>query len=275
MLYLIPLIIIIISLSIIIFIVVKKFPNLAAINIESIAKEKENKVKNRIMIERLARSYSNLRRATVDISKPLVENIKTTAKDFYQKTLELEKQSLKRNQPLKEIDISGQVKDKLAELEKALAAQEFARAEEIGISIVELDPQNLDVYDYLADVYLGQKDYKKARETCRYLLKLLNKNVSQTEDGSNKHRLANCYADLGWVYQLENKQNFSLSNFQKAVELEPTNPRFLDLLLKMSIILKNKKLAWQAFSDLKAADPGNQKLSELKEEIDSLPDLEK
>jgi hypothetical protein len=35
-------------------------------------------------------------------------------------------------------------------------------------------------------------------------------------------------------------------------------------------MLKNKKLALQVFVDLKNADPENQKLSEIKSEIDNL-----
>ena len=81
------------------------------------------------------------------------------------------------------------------------------------------------------------------------------------------------YADLGWIYQLERKNTYALANFQKAVDCEPSNPRFLDLLLKISILLKNKDLAWRAYNGLKEADPENKKLPELKEEITTLPDL--
>jgi tetratricopeptide (TPR) repeat protein len=135
---------------------------------------------------------------------------------------------------------------------------------------VELNPRNAEVYEILTKIYLEKKEYKKAREVCRYLMKLLVKGVGET--APEKHRLANCYSDLGWIYELENRPAQAAVNYQKAVDLEPNNPRFLDLLLKISIILKNKNLANRVFNSLRQADPDNQKLADIKEEIKNLPD---
>jgi tetratricopeptide (TPR) repeat protein len=79
-------------------------------------------------------------------------------------------------------------------------------------------------------------------------------------------------AELGEVYELENKPDMALKQYQKAVEMEPSNPRLLDLLLKISIIMKRKDLAQQAFTDLRNADPENKKLAELQTEIDAMSD---
>lgn len=269
--YLIPLIIIIACLAVIIYTIIKNFPRLAAINVESIAQEKESKVRNRIMTERLSRRFLSLKRVFNDFFQPLISDLFKAGQDFYQKITDLEKMSLKA-QPLNQIDVAQQVKDKIEETKKFLAEQNFEKAEEVAISIIKLDGKNLDVYEFLTEVYLARKDYKKARETCRYLLKLLTKGKVIGDNSVEKHRLANCYAELGSIYQLQHKNTYSLANYQKAVELEPSNPRFLDLLLKISIILRNKTLASQVFSDLKAADPDNQKLPELQQQIDNLPD---
>ena len=262
--------VVIASAIIIIYIVVKKFPNLAVMNVETIAKEKENLVRNRIMLNRLLRKFYNLRKITTNIFQPGVSSLVMSLRDFYQKTIELEKQALA--QPLKQLDLAQQVKDQLAEIEKLIVAQDFVTAEENCIEVIKLDPRNLEVYKFLTEIYLNKKEYKKARETCRFLLKLLSKTVNSKNGVGDKHQLANVYSDLGWIYQLENRYTFALANFKKAVELEPSNPRFLDLLLKISILLKDKNLALQVFSDLKQADPENQKLAEIKSEIDSLPD---
>jgi len=269
--YLIPSVIIFICFSVIIFILYKNFSALSAINVESIVQEKEAKVKNRIILERLTRNYLSAKRFVLVIFKPIWESIQKTASDFYQKIIELERKNI-NPQPLSEIDIHQQTKDKLEEVNKLILAGELDKAENACVAIVKLDSRNLDVYKLLTDIYLEQKEYKKARETCRYLLKLLTKNKSKINTGDSKYILANCYADLGWIYQLEGRNTYALSNFEKAVGLESNNPRFLDLLLKISIILKNKKSALQAFSSLREADPENQKLTDLKVEIDNLPD---
>ncbi|MFA6254893.1 MAG: hypothetical protein WC675_02540 [Patescibacteria group bacterium] len=268
--YIIPLIIILISLVIIIFVTVKKFPSLAAINIESIAQEKETKVKNRIMVERLNRILLNLKNILNQVIAPLLEVLSAAGSDLYQKVKELEKQSVQKP-PLKAIDITQEIKEKLESAEKYLAEEDLIKIEEVCISVLELDRKNLEAYEFLAEVYRRNKDYKKSRETFRHLTKLVSKSKVDIETSGLKHRLANYYADLGYIYQLEGRNNYAIVSFQKAVELEPSNPRFLDLLLKISIMIKNKNLAKQVFNGLRKADPLNQKLDELKEEIDNLP----
>jgi len=269
--YIIPLIIIVVSLGWIIFLVIKKFPGLAAINIESIAKEKEIKVKNRIMIERLTRGFFEFKKFMNSVFGPLLQSLVANITQAYQKAMDLEKSNLK-NQPLKKIDIHQEVTEKLSSAREYLAEKDLAKTEEICISILELDKKNIETYEILEEIYLSDRDYKKARETSRYLVKLLAKETEKTENSDTRHCLANTYADLGYIYQLEHRNTLALANFQKAVDLEPVNPRFLDLLLKISIILKNKNLAKQVFNNLKTADPENQKLEELREEIHNLPD---
>jgi lipopolysaccharide biosynthesis regulator YciM len=219
----------------------------------------------------------DIKKVFIEILKPLFGGFKDRLNKFYQNILKLEKENLKESQmalhrsgPLKKIDLKQGIKDKLAEAEKLSAEQSFNDAEEICISIIELDPKNVEAYEILIKIYTEKKEYKKARETCRYLIKLLIKNKAEEEGSVEKHRLANCYADLGTVYQLEQKNSLALKNFQKAVDLESNNPRFLDLLLKISIILEDKNLALQVFNALKKANPDNQKLNEIKDQINQI-----
>ncbi|MDX9893161.1 MAG: hypothetical protein RB292_01965 [Patescibacteria group bacterium] len=269
-LYLIPLTVIIISLGGIIYIIVKNFSALAVIKVETISKERENVVRNRIMIDRLYRKFVSFSRFIREVSRPFAQKINDAWTDFYNRAMELEKETIKNATPLKKIDLQQQIVQKLEDIDKLIAEEELDEAEEESINIIELDPGNLDAYDLLGRIYTLKKDYRKARETLRYLLKLLTNLSRKSDAGEDKHRLANCYSDLGWVYQLENKPKQALTSFEKSVELEPNNPRFLDLLLKISIILKNKKSAEEAFEKLRQADPDNQKLEALAEEISKI-----
>ncbi len=268
--YIIPFTIIVVSFLIILFIIIKKFPSLANINIETISEEKESKVINRLILDRLARKYNFLKKFLSKYFIPLGKIIKQNFEILYNITVDLEKKTLKQSAPLKQLDLTQDIKEMVSETKQLLVEREFLKAEEKCISILEIDDKNLDAYEILCEIYTESKDYKKARETCRYLSKLLLKADKEKVDN---HRLANCYADLGWIYQLEDRNNYALTNYQKASELEPNNPRFLDLLLKISIILKNKNLALQVFNSLMEADPENQKLADLKQEIDNLPEV--
>lgn len=264
--YIIPTIVLIICLAIIASILYKKLPGIASINVESIAKETENKVRNKIILDRLNRSLVKFKNFSIEILKPFQRNLEELSKKLHQKAIEMEKESLKKSQPLKQIDLSQKIADNIAEVEKYIDREEYEQAENLCIDILEIDRKNPEAYELLLKIYIELRDYKKARETARYLVKLLGK----VKDGENNHRLAKAYADLGYIYELEDKPDNALTNYQKAVELESNNPRFLDLLLKISIILKDKNLATEAFNNLKKADPDNKKLPELKEEIDNL-----
>src|SRR3989344_6860539 len=260
--YIIPIIIIIMCLAVIAWIVVPKFPKVAIINVGSIAKERETQVINRIMLERLRRHWHATYSFFTTVFGPIAKTVTNQIIQYYRHLLELEK--MNRTQPLRKLDVGQEIADKLALAEKLIAEGNYEQAEEFCIDVIELDRHNLTVYELLTDMYLRKKEHKKARETTRFLLKLLQK---QNGD-ADKHRLANCFSNLGWVYQLEHRYQYALPNFQKAVELESNNPRFLDLLLKISIIVRNKNLARQVFHSLRQADPDNQKLPGLKVEID-------
>ena len=56
----------------------------------------------------------------------------------------------------------------------------------------------------------------------------------------------------------------------QAVELEPQNPKYLDLLTETAIICRDKDLALQSYNDLRGVNPDNQKLDGFKDRIDQL-----
>ena len=250
--------------------VLRKFTQLASINVESIAGEQNAKARNKILLERLMRKAAAARRLAHGHLKPIGMMIKDRAQRVYERAREIEKETLKKAQPLKKIDLNQEIRDKLSEVERLVSIQEYQQAEDVAISVVVIDSENLDAYEHLVDIYVAEKEYKKARETARFLLKLLQKAKKTKLTTYSDHRLANCYANLGMVYDVENRKDYALINIKKAVELQPNNPRFLDFLLKISIMLKDKSLAFETFNSLKESDPDNQKLPDLEQQIYSI-----
>ena len=179
--------------------------------------------------------------------------------------------AIENKRPLKSVDDKQQLKDKLEQAEQSFDRGELLQAEDLYIEALGLSPENVEAYGGLVKVYLESRDYKKARETCKFAIKLLSKKSGvNVEVGDKKHILACFYADLGDIYQIEGKELLAEKNYQEAVSLESNNPRFLDLLLKISIMLKNKHKALEIFDSLKEADPENKKLPELRQEIDEI-----
>ena len=77
---------------------------------------------------------------------------------------------------------------------------------------------------------------------------------------------------LAWVcYQL-GLLDESLEYTRQALDAEPNNPRYLDLILDLSIMRKDKNLARISWEKLSAANPDNKKLPEWLAKIEALED---
>jgi len=61
-----------------------------------------------------------------------------------------------------------------------------------------------------------------------------------------------------------------LGSIKRSLEKHPNNPRYLDTMIEISIINKDKISALEAFDKLKEANPDNKKLEEWKKEIRKL-----
>ena len=59
-------------------------------------------------------------------------------------------------------------------------------------------------------------------------------------------------------------------NLQEAINISPNNPRYLDSILNLCIIEKDQSAACKYYAKLAEANPENQKLEEIKKQIDEL-----
>ena len=60
-----------------------------------------------------------------------------------------------------------------------------------------------------------------------------------------------------------------MSYLKEAVTIESGNPKYLDRLIELSIILKDKNLAETSLSKLKEINPENKKINEYKDKIEN------
>lgn len=270
----IPLTIIVISLAIIIFIIGRKLSQLANIDLESIIQEREATIKDRIIINRLHRKLLELYNKIFFLFKPFLERIKVYLKKLYDKILEIEKIYRNINQvitPLKKIDLIGEIKKLLSEAEEFLQAENYIEAEKKYIEIIKLDNKNLEAYEGLAELYLQKKELKQAKQTFKYLLELIQEGkINQLSDDRKNSLLASYYSKLGFIYQLLDQNRYAFNNLKKAIELEPNNPKYLDQIVNISIMLRDKISALNFLDKLREVNPENQKLPELEEEIKGL-----
>ena len=78
------------------------------------------------------------------------------------------------------------------------------------------------------------------------------------------------HLNLSEVYQSLGDNEKSLSSLQKAQALEPNNPKVLDQLLQVSILVGNKSLAQEVLDKIKKVNPDHGKLGELEEKVKAL-----
>ncbi|MDD4332701.1 MAG: hypothetical protein PHT51_01165 [Patescibacteria group bacterium] len=259
----IPFVLILICLAIIIVISARKFSVLASIDVENIPQEKEARVKEQIISSRLKRNFvkwsSKITRALVYLSK----KISSLSKFIYRKLHEL-KENYSITESLNQSNVQDKIKKLLAEAENLKEEENYNEAEKKLIEVIGLDSKNLQAFGNLGKIYIFEKNFGEAKQTLEHLLKL-----SETaEEGECDY--GEIYYNLSLVNQAMENFVEALSNIKKALKIQPNNPRYLDAMLEIGILKKDKSAASEALERLGEANPENNKLEEFKRRIKEL-----
>lgn len=279
-----------ISLLVILVIYIRHRAQIGAINVHELADEKQRQLKKIMAEQRLVRKLQTSIQQTTKIFKPLISLFKTQITRLQKKIKDLEERYTVERLTVKSITKQGQESlqqriEKLLELAvKQYESEEYTEAEATYISIIKLDPQSIDAFMGLGVVYGIQKKYNQALEVYGYVLKVI-----EDQNASEVHLAALGQRDVAtdaqamvattrarvYFFTAQIKKDMGayeecLDLLQKTVELEPANPKYLDALLDISIIQKDKKLANETFFKLKKANPDNKKLDEYQELLTGL-----
>ena len=268
MMVIISLILIFISLAIILAIIVKKFPALAILDVHNMPGEKEAKFKNMLMKARIERDLSKwggiIGQAFLGINKYLLKLLKLA-----QTNLKKAKISYKAKEKLS-IDTKEKIiKDLYREAEDLIREEKFTEAEDKLVEVISLDQRHLGAFFDLGSVYEELRKFPEARQTYEYALKLAKQDGSKAVGEFSPQEI---YFSLAWLEKEAGNIDAAYDNILEALELEPNSPRFLDLILDLSIIRKDKFSALRYLDKLAAANPENQKLEEIRQEIEEMPE---
>lgn len=285
--------IIIVSLAIILFIIIKKFPTISSLDVDSLPEEQQDKLREKIVMDRIKR---RLKKITVLKRVFFIDKInsliKKKFKKIYERLLDLEKK-YKFKPRMENFRIKHKVKFEvvLEEAKSLLKDNNLPEAEKKFIEAISLNPQNVEVYEGLGKLYLESKQYDQAKEVFKHILKLDNKNsyayfalgVISLNNGDavlarenylkaieyKKHD-ASILIELAKSCQILGYNEEALSHLKEAVNIDSNNPKYLDYLIKASIDLKDKNLAENILYKLKEINPENKKIEEYKNEIKNL-----
>ena len=275
-----PLILMLVGLTIVIVIVVRKFSVLAALDVDSIPSEREAKFKEQIISSRLKRKFykyfSRLNRGV----KPLFSTVKNIFRRWYERLLEYKENYQDQN---KRLGGEQSLNKLFREAEEFKEKEEWETAEKKYIEIISQDSKNIKDFRDLGDLYFQRKDYNEAKQTFEHVLKLVEREkealasvlTEEDEEGKQKQgdlnrQAAEIYFSLALVKKALEDWPGALVGIEQALKIEPNNPRYLDLKLEISIINKDKIAALDAYERLSKVNPDNNKLADFKEEIDKL-----
>ncbi len=266
MLTTISIILIILACLVIFFIVSKKFPALAVLDVDSLPEEKEARFKEQIMRQRLERDLSWFGAFFGRIWK-LGQAVGNWLGLFYDKL-----KKIKRSQrpKLSFRDKEEEIRNLMAEAKKASDEGDYVLAESKLIAAVAVDDRDIRLFLRLAEVYARLKKLVEAKQTYRYGLKLMRQHKYE-KDFLQGELPQETYFSLAWVERDLEEYDAAVDSLRDALEFEPNNPRYLDLILDLGIMKKDKKLCEENLARLIEANPENNKIEEWRQKINELP----
>lgn len=265
-------IIIFVSLLILIRILISKFPILAKINIEEISKEKEKKLKLKILekkvIEKIKKIGFNGLFAQSLLGrgiKKIKDRILRLEEKYHQKYSEIIKETPR--------ELERRIKNLFRVGEKFLEKKDLESAEKKFTEIISFDPRNLGAFKNLLKIYLLKNNFSQAKEIAKYILQLNKQAIKWCSKFGREvskeiiDEFVLSLTNLGLIYQEIEQRERATNCFKKALEYSPNNPRLLDFLIENSIILKKKEEAEKYLAKLKEVNPENQKIIDWEERI--------
>jgi tetratricopeptide (TPR) repeat protein len=255
-------------LIIIVVIILKKFPALAILDISNMPGEKEAKFKDQIIKQKVERDLARLGGRAARLWLAMSRRISSFLKSS-QEQLKKIKLNYKSTAKIPFIEKQKRIKDLFVAYADLLKKENFNAAEEKLVEIISLDQKNLSAFFKLGSLYDEQKKWSEARQTYEYALKLARQHKDD-ETIMEELTLQEIYFSLSWVEREAGDLDSALESIREALDLEPNSPRYLDLILDLSIIKKDKELAAASLEKLAAVNPENNKLSDWQEKIENL-----
>ena len=262
--------IIAIGLAVIVILVifVKKFPALAILDAANIPGEKEAKFKEQIIKARVERDMARWSGFFGSIWLFLSKRLRSSLKSR-QESLKKIKTNYQMNIKMPWLEKQKKIKELLAAAEDFLKKEDAKAAEAKLLEVIGLDQKNLGAFFKLGGLYEVQKKWSEASQTFHHALRLARQHHGDKEE-AGEITLQKIYFSLAEVEKEAGNTGAALENIREALEIEPNNPRYLDLILDISIMIKDKELALECWERLASANPDNNKLGELKEAIEKI-----
>jgi tetratricopeptide (TPR) repeat protein len=291
-----PMILIIISLVTLTVIVLRHFSQITLLNVDSIPAVKQAKHKKDILTRRVDQHATKKRKGVSNNVLPIIRWMKGLQFQFRQYVGKVEREVIVKEMKKKSSRLQGaertqEIQKRMQQARIALEEHDLHEAESLFISVIQLNPKYAGAYLGLGDVYVAQENYDEAEQSYIFALQI-NKtndkvmmkladlaektgNIGKSISYVQKAVLQNDgisfrSAHLADLFMSQGQFDEAYNALVLALELEPQNPKYLDKMVEISIMLKHKSLARDAWQQLRMVNPENQKLTVLDDRIRQL-----
>lgn len=294
--YIIPLFFMVVGLVVAATIVIRKFPQLANVDLERLPQEREARKKREIIARRLDAEGGKLLASWLKRLSPvrvLWGQLQLKFRIYVGRIERLwhHEQRTKTQELVPPEEQAHKILRLLAEARGQFENGKHDLAEELYIAVVTLDPKSVPAYRGLGETYLAKGSLQEALETFQFLLLLTPQDdavmvkiaeIAEQQgdiDQAIKYyqeavvlndALAPRFYHLAELLVRINEPTTAKEAIVSAVELEPKNPKYLDLLIEIGILCGDKELAEQGYQELRLVNPKNQKLLVFHDRIKSL-----
>ncbi|MFH1314777.1 MAG: tetratricopeptide repeat protein [Candidatus Uhrbacteria bacterium] len=251
--WLIPIIIFVLSLTVIIFVICRKIPQLRALNIETTVRAKVKQVKEAIILERIKRIRGKKLSKLIEQINQVFRRLSRFGRRSIQRLMALEKYY----QELKEAPVNGSsrldseaIDRMLKEAGELVRQEKYSAAEKKYVEIISHDAKNIRAFEDLGRLYIRMKEPAQARETFNFIL-------------SFKPDDASVLVSLGEIALEEDEKPLALDYFERAVAKRPHNPKYLDYLTDTALKVQEIEPARRGIDSLKEVNPENKKIADF------------
>lgn len=297
--YLIVFIILGISLLGMAFVVFRKFPLLANLDLQNLPQEKLAQKKKEMVSRRVQVEHGRLILNFIKLMKPVERLWGRLQLKFRIYVGQIERllhheQRAKIDAELAQLPseaVDSKLTSLISEGEQNLERGSLEKAEELFIAAIKMDAKFAPAYRGLGDTYLAKGALKEAEETYQYLMQLSPKDdgamvkISELCEKQGKieeainflqqavianDSLSSRFFHLAELLLRVNQPSVAKEAIVQAVDLESRNPKYLDLLTETGILCGDKVLAERGLAELRLVNPQNQKLESFQGRIHAM-----
>ncbi len=266
--YIIAWAVVVFGLLIIGIIVGRKFGFLANIDVDQVAGERARVLKQQIIADRLRRRLSKWGFLFVRSLKPISKLLRNSFDWVYDRLNDWQRTQVNKEATLNQ-EIDKRIETLLQEAEELVRSEHFDLAEKKYIEIIGLEPRNFKAFKELGEVYYRKQAWNEAKQTLEHALHL-RRRTTEDQPTVKDLELSQVHFILANAYEASGELAKAILALKKALKIEENNPRYLDRLIEVSIIKKDKIVALDALTRLQSTNPENQKLEQFRSRIAEL-----